>query len=158
MSLSETARSRLADILDREPTKNGELQRVWEMESGSEVHQYLEGKLKPYYYRDDDSLIRVTPEGKAVLAGEEGDGPIVSFSGIEGAVFEAVPGPDAESASVVAVLHRVREQTDLDPAVGDVRAALRSFVEKDVCESIHRTVPTYRLAVPRSDVQVLETD
>ncbi len=158
MPLSETARSRLADILEREPTKNGDLQRAWEMESGSEVHQYLESELKPYYYRDEDSLIRVSPEGKAVLSGDEGDGPVVSFSGIEAAVFDAVPGPAEESASVVAVLHRVRERTDADPAVNEVRAALRSFVEKDVCESIERTVPTYRLAVPRSDVQVLEAD
>lgn len=158
MPLSETARSRLADILELEPTKNSELQAAWEMESGSEVHQYLESELGPYYYRDDDSLIRVSPEGKALLSGDGTGGPAIAFSGIEQAVFEALPGPDDESASVVAVLHRVREQTDLDPGVDTVRSALRTLVRKDVSEKIERVVPTYRLSVPRSEVQVLETD
>ncbi|MFP4530113.1 MAG: DUF5797 family protein [Halodesulfurarchaeum sp.] len=158
MVLSETARSRLADILEREPTKNSELQSAWDMDSGSEVHQYLESELGPYYYRDENSLIRVSPEGKAILSGDGTGGPAIAFAGIEEAVFEAVPGPEAEPASVVAVLHRVREQTDIDPDVDAVRSALRTLVRKDVCESIDRTVPTYRLSVPRSDVEVLETD
>ncbi|MFB6085472.1 MAG: DUF5797 family protein [Halodesulfurarchaeum sp.] len=158
MALSETARSRLGDILEREPTKNSELQSAWGMESGSEVHQYLESELGPYYYRDDDSLIRVSPEGKAMLSGGGNGGPAIAFSGIEEAVFEAVPGPAEEPASVVAVLHRVREQAGIDPAVDEVRSALRTLVQKNVCESIDRTVPTYRLAVSRSDVEVLETD
>ncbi|MFB6110014.1 MAG: DUF5797 family protein [Halodesulfurarchaeum sp.] len=157
MALSETARSRLADILEREPTKNGELQAAWDMDSGSEVHQYLESELAAYYYRDENSLIRVSPEGKAVLSGEADDGPVVSFSGIEAAVFASVPGPEERSESVVSIFHRVQEQgveTDVDA----VRSALRTLVRKDVLETIHRTVPTYRLAVPRSDVTVLDTD
>ena len=158
MVLSETARSRLADILEREPTKNSELQSAWDMDSGSEVHQYLESELGPYYFRDDDSLIRVSPEGKAILSGDGSGGPAIAFSGIEEFVFEAVPGPDAEPASVVAVLHRVRELTDTDPPVEEVRSALRTLVRKDVCESVERTVPTYRLSVPRSEVDVLETE
>ncbi len=158
MPLSETARSRLADILEREPTKNKALQTAWDMESGSEVHQYLESELQPYYYRDDESLIRVSPEGKAILSGDGDGGPAIAFSGIDKAVFEAVPGPEEDPASVVAVLHRVREMTDTDPAVDDVRAALRTLVRKNVCESIDRTVPTYRLSVPRSDVEILETE
>jgi hypothetical protein len=158
MPLSETARSRLADILEREPTKNGELQAAWDMDSGSEVHQYLESELGPYYYRDDDSLIRVSPEGKAILSGDGSGGPAISFSGVEEQVFEAVPGPEDEPASVVAVLHRVRDRAGIDPEVEEVRAALRTLVRKEVCESIDRTVPTYRLAVPRSEVEVLETD
>ncbi|MDR5656908.1 DUF5797 family protein [Halodesulfurarchaeum sp. HSR-GB] len=158
MPLSETARSRLADILEREPTKNSELQAAWDMDSGSEVHQYLESELKPYYYRDDNSLIRVTPEGEAVLSGETGDGPAVAFAGIEEAVFGAVPGPEERSASVVAILHEVRDQGAPDAGVEAVRAALRTLTQKDVLERIDRTVPTYRLAVPRSDVTVLETE
>lgn len=158
MPLSETARSRLADILEREPTKNSELQAAWDMESGSEVHQYLETELGPYYYRDDDSLIRVSPEGKALLSGDGSGGPAIAFSGIEQEVFEALPGPDADSASVVSILHRVQKQTDLDPDVDTVRSALRTLVRKEVCEKIDRTVPTYRLSVSRSEVEVLETD
>jgi hypothetical protein len=158
MSLSETARSRLADILEREPTKNSELQAAWDMKSGSEVHQYLETELGPFYYRDNDSLIRVSPEGKALLSGDGTGGPAIAFSGIEQDVFEALPGPETEPESVVSILHGVQEQTNLDPEVDAVRSALRTLVRKEVCEKIPRTVPTYRLSVPRSEVDVLETD
>jgi hypothetical protein len=156
MPLSETARSRLADIAEREPTKNADLQAAWDMDTGSEVHRYLESELGPYYYRDDDSLIRLSPEGRAALEGD--GGPAVAFSGIEREVFEALPGPGERSASVLAVLERVRETSDLDPDADAVRSALRTLVKKEVCETVERTVPTYRLSVPRSDVEVLETD
>ena len=73
MTLSEQARSRLADLVALQPTKNAELQERWGMESGSEVHQYLESELKEYYYRDDDSLIRATPTAEAELGVESGD-------------------------------------------------------------------------------------
>jgi len=158
MPLSETARSRLADIAEREPTKNSELESAWDMDSGSEVHQYLESELGPYYYRDDDSLIRVSPEGKATLEGGESEGPAIAFSGIEHEVFTALPGPEERSKSVVSILQGVRDETDLDPDVDAVRSALRTLVRKEVCEKVERTVPTYRLSVPRSDVQILETD
>lgn len=158
MTLSEMARSRLADILELEPTKNSELEDAWGMDSGSEVHHYLESELKPYYYRDEESLICVSPEGKAVLESDGEAGPAVSFSGIEKAVFEVLPEPDERSASVVAVLHGVRESTDIDPDVETVRSALRTLVDKNVCETVERTVPTYRLSVERSAVEVLDTD
>lgn len=158
MPLSETARSRLADILEREPTKNSELQAAWDLESGSEVHQYLEAELQPYYYRDENSLIRLTPEGKAELSGDADDGPAVAFQGIEREVFAVVPDPTERSASVVSVLHRVRERTDTDPEVAAVRKALRTLERKGVLERIERSVPTYRLAVSRDSVSVLETD
>ena len=157
MPLSETARSRLADILEREPTKNSELQAAWDMDSGSEVHQYLESELKSYYYRDENSLIRVSPEGKAVLSGEAGDGPAVAFSGVEAAVFEVVPGPDERSESVVSIFHRLKDE-GVETDVEAVRSALRTLAQKDVLETVRRTVPTYRLAVSRSDVTVLDTD
>jgi hypothetical protein len=45
MTLTEEARSRLADIVELQPTKNKVLQDRWELSSGSEVHQYLETEL-----------------------------------------------------------------------------------------------------------------
>ena len=42
MTLSDEARERLADVVALQPTKNAELQAQWEMDSGSDVHQYLE--------------------------------------------------------------------------------------------------------------------
>ncbi len=159
MALSEEARSRLADIADREPTKNKELQEAWGMESGSEVHQYLESELRDYYYRDDDSLIRVTDEARAIVEGAGGEsGVAVELSGIEREVFEVVPGPEDRSESVVSILHRVREEYDVDPSVEEVRKALQTLARKDVLEKVVRTVPTYRLALPRSEVELLTAD
>jgi len=34
------------------------------LDSGSEVHQYLESQLKEYYYRDSDGYIRATDAGE----------------------------------------------------------------------------------------------
>lgn len=159
MALSEEARSRLADIVELEPTKNKELQSAWGMESGSEVHRYLESELRDYYYRDDDSLIRVTDEGKALVEGAGGSSGIaVELSGIEREVFEVVPGPEEHSESVVAILHRIQETYDIDPEVEAVRKALQTLARKEVLEKVVRTVPTYRLAVPRSEVELLTSE
>lgn len=159
MVLSETDRSRLADMVDREPTKNKELQEAWGMESGSEVHQYLESELRDYYYRDEDSLIRVTDEGKALVDGAGGEnGVAVELTGIQEQVFEVVPDPKADSASVVSILHRVREETAADPGVEAVRKALQTLTRKGVLERVLRTVPTYRLALSRSEIELLSAD
>ncbi|MFW6384426.1 MAG: DUF5797 family protein [Halodesulfurarchaeum sp.] len=158
MPLSETARARLEDIAEREPTKNSELEAAWDMDGGSEVHQYLEAELGPYYYRDENSLIRLSPEGEALLERDGEAGHAVAISGLAEAVFEALPGPEERSKSVVAVLQRVRAETDRDPTPEDVRSALRTLVRKEVCERIDRTVPTYRLSVPRSEIELLDTD
>ena len=159
MALSAEARSRLADIVDREPTKNKELQEAWDMDSGSEVHQYLESELRDYYYRDENSLIRVTDEGKALVEGAGRDGGVaVELSGIEEAVFAVVPGPDERSKSVVAILHEIRETREEDPEVEAVRKALQTLARKGVLEKVMRTVPTYRLALPRSEVELLTAE
>lgn len=63
-NLPEREQDRLLDIVRLEPTSNFELKRKWGLASGSEVHKYLESELKPYYYRDDDSYIRVAEEAK----------------------------------------------------------------------------------------------
>ena len=75
MSLTDEELSRLADVVELQPTKNSELQERWGVDSGSEVHQYLEGHLKEYYYRDDDSLIRSTPEAVELTDVEPGVAP-----------------------------------------------------------------------------------
>jgi hypothetical protein len=163
MTLSEEARDRLADVVALQPTKNGELMERWGMESGSEVHRYLEGDLKEYYYRDENSLIRATPEAAELVGvdpgveeGEDGNRTL-RLPAVQYHAVRVVPGPDEESASVVNVLHRIREAGE-DPPVEDVREALRSLANKGVLEKVQRTVPTYRLAVPREDLTVERLD
>ena len=164
MTLTDEERSRLADIVRLQPTKNGELQKAWGLDSGSEVHQYLETHLKEYYYRDDDSLIRSTAEANELVDVEPGiEADAVAKGGapetirvpeLEARVFEVVAGPEERSQSVVAVLNGVREASDLDPDVDEVRRALRSLERKNVVEVVYRTVPTFKLAVERDAVTV----
>ena len=159
MALSPQDRERLADIVERQPTKNRELQEAWGLESGSEVHQYLESSLREYYYRDENSLIRATAEAEALLDGEtDPDSLTIQVSGVERDVFAVVPGPEERSESVVSILHRVRSERNEDPSVDEVRRALGTLERKGAVSRVMRTVPTYRLAVPRSDIVVTEPD
>ncbi len=165
MTLSEEARDRLADLVELQPTKNSELQDRWGLESGSEVHQYLENELKEYYYRDDNSYIRATTEANDLVDVEPGmvadDGDdvpsVVRVPTLQRQVFDVVPGPDERSASVVSVLHAVREEFGVDPDVDDVRSALQSLKRKGVVEVVYRTVPTFKLTVERDDIMVEES-
>lgn len=67
VELSDTVEQRVKDIVELSPTKNAELMDRWEFESGSEVHQYLEDKLRAFYYRGDDKLIRPTDDAERVV-------------------------------------------------------------------------------------------
>lgn len=161
MTLSEEARDRLADVVELQPTKNAELQERWELESGSEVHQYLENELGEYYYRDDNSLIRATPEAAELVdvepgvEGEEGGPPSrIRVPELQARVVDVLAEPDEESESVVSVLHGLREAYDVDPSTDDVRSALQSLRRKGVVEVEYRTVPTFRLAVASDDLEV----
>ncbi|WP_297885139.1 DUF5797 family protein [uncultured Halorubrum sp.] len=164
MSLSDEERGRLADVVRLQPTKNGELQDAWEMESGSEVHGYLENHLKEYYYRDDDSLIRATAEANDLVDVEPGVEPdavargavpeTIRVSELESRVVDVLAGPEERSQSVVSVLNALRDAFDADPEVDAVRRALRSLERKNVVEVVYRTVPTFRLAVARDEVTV----
>jgi hypothetical protein len=157
MTLSDEARERLADVVALQPTKNGELQDRWDMDSGSEVHQYLENELKEYYYRNEDSLICAT-EDAAELVGMETDGDrIVRVPDLQAAVLETIAGPDEQSQSVVSVLQSLRAAGH-DPEVDDVRSALRNLENKGLLERIQRTVPTYRLATARDEFEVERLD
>ena len=166
MTLSEEARERLADLVELQPTKNAELQERWGLESGSEVHQYLENELKDYYFRDDNSLIRATKEAAdlvdvepGVVSDEEAGVPeAIRVPKLQQQVFTVVAGPDDESESVVSVLQKLREEYDVDPEAEDVRSALQALRRKGVVEVIYRTVPTFRLAVERDAVEVSVSD
>lgn len=163
MTLSEEATERLADVVSLQPTKNAELQDRWEMESGSEVHQYLENELSEYYYRDEDSLIRATPDAVDLVdvdPGIEGgeDGIVIRVPELQGQVFEVLAGPDERSQSVVSVLQDLRAAFEIDPEVGDVRSALQSLKRKGIVEVEYRTVPTFRKTAPREDVTVETLD
>jgi hypothetical protein len=163
MTLSPEARARLADVVELQPTKNAELIERWELESGSEVHQYLEGELSAYYFRDDDGLIRATEEAAELVDVEPGvierDGETaIRIAPFQQRVFEVVPDHDAESDSVVSILQTYRAAHDDDPAAEAVREALNALKRKGVVEVIRRAVPTYRLAAPRETVSVATTD
>ncbi|ERG94555.1 MAG: hypothetical protein J07HQW2_00991 [Haloquadratum walsbyi J07HQW2] len=166
MSLSKQAQKRLADVVQLQPTKNKELQECWGIDSGSEIHQYLESELSEYYYRDDNSLIRATEEAAElvdVAPGVEGgddDGGIPSIIRIpelHARIFTVLAGPEERSQSVVSVLNDLREQFDIDPSVEDVREALQSLRQKDVVTVVYRTVPTFQLATTRDAIDVEQT-
>jgi hypothetical protein len=159
MTLSQQARDRLADVVELQPTKNATLQDRWGMDSGSDVHAYLESELGDYYYRNDDSLICTTPAAEALIAGEDpGDSErAVHASGLQIAVLDVLPGPDAEPRSVVATLHALRDAGH-DPSVDDVRSALHALVDRGAAERVRKTVPTFRLVVPRESMEIRERD
>ena len=164
MTLSPEERDRLADIVRLQPTKNKELQERWGLDSGSEVHGYLEAHLSDYYYRNDDSYICATPEAAELTDAEPGmegdeDGPqVIRVPELEAQVFEVVAGPAERSESVVSVLQKVRATFDADPEVDAVREALQSLRRKGVVEVVYRTVPTFKLAVERERVDVEVVD
>ena len=164
MALSEQARERLADVVTLQPTKNAELQERWDMDSGSEVHGYLESELSEYYYRDENSLIRATEEAAELVGVDPGavaddpeSGPLV-LTELEAQALEVVAGPDERSESVVSVLHKLREEYDVDSDAQEVRAALRRLVRADVAETIRRTVPTFRRTVDLADLDIEISD
>jgi hypothetical protein len=163
MSLSAEDRDRLGDVVKLQPTKNGELQDRWDMESGSEVHQYLESVLSEYYFRDDNGLIRATPEAAELVDVEPGiaedeEGMRVRVTPLQADVLAAVPDADEDSASVVSILHAYRDATGEDATADDVREALNALKRKGVVERIQRAVPTFRLARPREDIAVSTGD
>ncbi|MEF8883208.1 MAG: DUF5797 family protein [Halapricum sp.] len=163
MTLDEVAKRRLADVVALQPTKNGELQERWEMDSGSEVHQYLENELKDYYYRNEDSLICATPEGTQIVRdaglvdGTEDD-QHVTVPPVQARILDVIAGPEEETQSVVAVYHALEAAEYDEYGVDDVRSALHSLVDKGVVERVRKTVPTFRLMVDRSELTVDELE
>ena len=68
ISLNQQAQDRLLDIVRCAPTKNGELEDIWGLTSGFEVHQYLSSELEEYYTRNKQKLIVPTEEGEQLAA------------------------------------------------------------------------------------------
>lgn len=128
------------------------------MDSGSDVHHYLEDTLGEYYYRDENSLIRATAEAADLVDVEPGvegtaEGELViRVPALERALIEILPAPDERSMSVVAALHAVREKQGTDPNVDAVREALNRLRRKDALTVEYRMVPTYALARPRDRI------
>ncbi|WP_080505186.1 DUF5797 family protein [Halorubrum aethiopicum] len=58
--LSDQALDRLGDLVELEPTSNGELAEAWGVKTGTEVHAYLESELEGYYRRDKNHMLRPT--------------------------------------------------------------------------------------------------
>lgn len=92
MSLSETARERLRDVWELQPTSNGELQDRWGMSSGKDVAAYLDVELGAYTYRDDESRVRVVED--APIGGDASDPDGAGGGGPQ----DAADGDSAESA------------------------------------------------------------
>jgi hypothetical protein len=163
MTLSEEALERLADVVALQPTKNGELQERWGMDSGSDVHQYLESELKDYYYRNENSLICATPEAaeltqEAGLTEDIDEDNHVQVPPIQARILDVLAEPDEDSQSVVAVLHALEAAGHEEFDVDSVRSALHSLVDKGIVERIRKTVPTFRLSVPRDELTVAELE
>ena len=159
MALSEEVTEHLADVVALQPTKNGELAERWGLDSGSEVHQYLEAELKEYYYRDENSLIRATADAAALVGAESTDGPeTVRVPELQKRTFEVVANGDERAESVVSVLHKLRNSFDIDPDAEDVRSALRGLERRGVVEVVPKTAPTFRLSVERDSVVVEALD
>lgn len=158
MTLSTETEKRLEDIVELQPTKNGELQDRWGMDSGSDVHSFLESELKDYYYRNENSLICATPEAVALVGDGElpSDERTVRGTPLQAAIIAVLPGPDAESQSVVATLHDL-EGDGVETDVDDVRSALHTLADKGVVDRVSKTVPTFRLTLDQGNIHI-ETD
>ncbi|MFB6310882.1 MAG: DUF5797 family protein [Salinirussus sp.] len=157
MGLSPEAEERLADLVELQPTTNGELGDRWGLDSGSDVHAYLEAELADFYYRDDNSKIRATPAAVERIRGEDAADQAVSVSSLQSAVLDVLPGQDSEPQSVVSTLHDVQAD-GVDTDVDAVRSALYGLVDMGIAERVERTVPTFRLAVDRDSVSIEVAD
>lgn len=65
--LSNQALDRLNDLVELAPTSNGELAEAWEIQTGSEIHAYLESELEGYYRRDTNHMLRPTDEAMELV-------------------------------------------------------------------------------------------
>jgi len=167
MTLSEEVKSRLADVVELQPTKNSELQERWGMDSGSEVHGYLESELEEYYYRDDQSLIRATDEAAGLVdvepgidtddGDEDGIPSTIRVPEVQTQIVAVLAEPDERAQSVVSVLHDLGDEFGVEPDPDDVRSGLQRLRQKNVVEVVYRSVPTFKLTVSRDELTVERT-
>lgn len=80
---NETARDRLGDIRELEPTSNSELRDRWGMDTTKDVARYLREELGEYTYRDNNSKIRANAAEPDTTDGtpEEPDTPTLAPTG-----------------------------------------------------------------------------
>lgn len=154
MTLSATARDRLEDLVELQPTKNSELVERWGLDDGSAVHRYLEDELGEYYFRDEESRIRATPAAVALVGGSP---ETLQVPLLQVRIVDVLVGPTEEPMSVVATLHALRDR-GLDPDIDEVRSGLRALADRGVVEIVRQTVPTFRLASPRSEIDIEAVD
>ena len=154
--LSETARRRLADIVELQPTKNAELQEQWGLDSGSDVHQYLEAELEEYYYRDEDSLIRATPAADDLVEDIVDSTPASSIqvTDRQATLLTVLPGPDERAQSVVSLLHALETETDDPPSADTLQSELTKLADRGLVTVVDRLVPTYKRAAEDIDATV----
>jgi hypothetical protein len=163
MSLTDQELDRLADLVRLQPTKNSELEDAWGLDSGSEVYSYLTSHLDDYYLRDQNKLIRASPEAAELVdvdTNDEGDSDdsldALRVPQLQYRVYTVLAGPEERSESVVSVLGKLRESHDIDPEAESVRKALRSLERKNIVDVVYRTVPTFRLATDRESIDIEE--
>jgi len=72
-ALSEFDVNRLCGIMELQPTTNSELQNRWDMESGSEVYQYLNQNLDDFYERNGENKIVVNRSAESFIEALEED-------------------------------------------------------------------------------------
>ncbi|MFC6875421.1 DUF5797 family protein [Halobellus marinus] len=67
-TLSDQALNRLSDLVELAPATNSDLADAWDVETGAEIHAYLESELDGYYRRDDNRMLRPTAEARQLVA------------------------------------------------------------------------------------------
>jgi curved DNA-binding protein CbpA len=66
-TLTEQDAGRIEDIIELQPTTNSQLQKRWDMDSGSEVHQYLEDVISNFYERNSNKKIVATNSAERLI-------------------------------------------------------------------------------------------
>jgi Ca-activated chloride channel family protein len=67
-TLSDQALDRLSDLAEFAPTTNSDLADGRDVETGAEIHAYLESELDGYYRRDSNRMLRPTEEAQQIVA------------------------------------------------------------------------------------------
>jgi len=114
-TLPEREQERVVDLVRLQPTKNDELQDLWGLASGSEVHQYLESELKDYYFRDGDGYIRATDEAEE-FAQEHQD----VYQDVTGTDNEPDEAPDLQRRDLVIALVTLTQELGHLPTADEI--------------------------------------
>lgn len=114
--LAELEQKRLVDLVRLQPTKNAELKEQWGLDSGSDVHQYLESELEKFYYRDDDGYIQATDVAEEFVQNQQDVYPDVTQP--EEQSME--DGPDLERRDLVIALVTLTQELGHLPSAQEI--------------------------------------